>query len=96
MAGWLLVSPLVFWVVVIFSDFLEIPSEKLGRRSLTVHPVQQLLCVLMPLVSMNQQSAKKQQKRKRAFSELDIVGKESVSAEWQREMKSCEHFVILV
>jgi len=45
---------------------------------------------------MNQQSAKKQQKRKRAFSELDIVGKESVSAEWQREMKSCEHFVILV
>ncbi|KAG2641322.1 hypothetical protein PVAP13_2KG157958 [Panicum virgatum] len=32
--------------------------EKLGRRSWTVHPVQQLLCVLMPLVSMNQQSAK--------------------------------------
>jgi len=50
----------------------------------------------MPLVSVNEQSAKKQQKRKRAFFELDIGDKESISAEWQREMKSCEHFVILV
>jgi hypothetical protein len=54
--GWWLAF--FFAYVVIFSDFLEIPSEKLGRRSWTVHPVQQLLCVLMPLVSMNQQSAK--------------------------------------
>ena len=61
-----------------------------------MHPVQPLLCVLMPLVSMNEQSAKKQQKGKRAFSELDIGDNESVSVEWQREMKSCEHFVILV
>ena len=61
-----------------------------------MHPVQPLLCVLMPLVSMNEQSAKKQQKRKRAFFELDIGDKESISAEWQREMKSCEHFVILL
>ena len=32
------------------------------------------------------QSAKKLQKRKRAFSVLDIVDKQSVSAEWQREL----------
>ncbi|RLN33879.1 chromatin assembly factor 1 subunit FSM-like [Panicum miliaceum] len=32
------------------------------------------------------QSAKKQQKRKRASSELDIVDKESSSAEWRREL----------
>jgi len=41
--GWWLAF--FFACVVIFSDFLEIPSEKLGRRSWTVHPVQQLLCL---------------------------------------------------
>ena len=32
------------------------------------------------------ESAMKQQKRKKAFSEVDVVDKESVSAEWQREL----------